>query len=277
MPDLSRSWLIFFLIISGQLLTGLISSLLILWGIIPAASAGTGPLFLINYVFGFIPFIIYVVLVSRKISRTNPDGSLFYPVNRLNRGDLKHIYYWPLMIITLCAFIFAVDAIPSLDVPDWFEKMMNNVTEGGLTWSLLTVGIAAPLLEEFAFRGMILRGLLTKYSPVAAIIWSAIFFGAVHLNPWQALPAFLFGLLFGWIYYRTGNLWTTILFHSLNNTMSILYSYLTPALLNVSSFKDVFSNNILYYIVLSAAIIIFVAGIFLINRHIPLVKNYNSK
>lgn len=44
--------------------------------------------------------------------------------------------------------------------------------------------IAAPVLEELIFRGMMLEGLLKKYSPVTSIIISSILFGVAHLNPW---------------------------------------------------------------------------------------------
>ena len=54
---------------------------------------------------------------------------------------------------------------------------------------------------------MVLRGLLGhKVKPVWAIVISAAFFAIIHLNPWQAIPAFLLGcvllLALGLMFYQ---------------------------------------------------------------------------
>lgn len=67
--------------------------------------------------------------------------------------------------------------------------------------------------------------------PVWAIFWSAVFFAFIHLNPWQAVPAFILGCLFGYVYYKTGSLKLTMLMHFTNNTFSLIFS-------NIDKFKD---------------------------------------
>ena len=85
-----------------------------------------------------------------------------------------------------------------------------------------------------------MRGLLNKVSPAAAISISAAFFAVIHLNPWQAIPAFVLGLLFGLVYYKTGSLKLTMLMHCVNNTMAALLSRV-PSLKDVDSIVDVMS------------------------------------
>lgn len=60
------------------------------------------------------------------------------------------------------------------------------------------------------------------FKPWVAICLSAAFFAVIHLNPWQAVPAFVMGCLFGWVYYRTGSIWLTMIMHCANNTMAVL-------------------------------------------------------
>ena len=83
--------------------------------------------------------------------------------------------------------------------------------------SFLTILIAAPLLEEVFFRGILLEGFLKNYSPAKAITWSALIFGMVHLNPWQAIGATVDGLLIGWLYWRTNSLIPGLIIHMFNN------------------------------------------------------------
>jgi membrane protease YdiL (CAAX protease family) len=93
------------------------------------------------------------------------------------------------------------------------------------------VVIFAPLFEEWLCRKVALGGLLRKgFSPAAAIFWSALMFGVIHMNPWQAIPGFLMGLLFGWIYWRTRSLWSVIFMHAVNNGAAMLFTVLFPEL-----------------------------------------------
>jgi membrane protease YdiL (CAAX protease family) len=87
--------------------------------------------------------------------------------------------------------------------------------------------ILAPILEEIIFRGIILRGLLTKYTHKFSIIISALIFGMVHGKPLQIWGAMIIGLFFGWIYYKTKSLGTTIFLHFFTNLIVLTHNYLT--------------------------------------------------
>ncbi|MBP5637279.1 MAG: CPBP family intramembrane metalloprotease, partial [Bacteroidales bacterium] len=63
-----------------------------------------------------------------------------------------------------------------------------------------------------------------KMKPVWAIVVSALFFALIHLNPWQALNAFIIGVVMGVVYYRTGSLLLTMLIHFVNNGFSVIAS-----------------------------------------------------
>jgi membrane protease YdiL (CAAX protease family) len=77
--------------------------------------------------------------------------------------------------------------------------------------------VVAPLTEETLFRGIVLRGLLARHRPAVAVVVSALLFGAVHLNPWQLVPATALGLVYGWWYVRTRSLVPCIFGHALHN------------------------------------------------------------
>ena len=74
--------------------------------------------------------------------------------------------------------------------------------------------------------------------PATAIVISAAFFAILHMNPWQAIPAFCLGLLFGFVYYKTGSLKLTMLMHCVNNTMAVVLSKI-PVLKEAETFMDV--------------------------------------
>jgi membrane protease YdiL (CAAX protease family) len=77
--------------------------------------------------------------------------------------------------------------------------------------------VAAPLLEEMLFRGVMLRGFLRQYSRTFAILWSSALFGIAHLNLYQMMTALAIGIVAGWLYERCRSLWPCILLHAAYN------------------------------------------------------------
>lgn len=106
-------------------------------------------------------------------------------------------------------------------MPDWIRDSMIGMLDGGWA-SFVTLVIVAPVTEELFFRGLILRGLLKRYSTVTAIVWTSILFGVIHMNPYQIGGAFVVGIFLGWLMLRTGSLWPCLLAHSLFNLHALV-------------------------------------------------------
>lgn len=86
--------------------------------------------------------------------------------------------------------------------------------------------IMAPLGEEIFFRGFVFAGLLRPLGLRAAMVLSGLLFGAFHVTGLDTLglvvPFGVVGMLFAWVYYRTGSLWPTIATHLLFNLVSFV-------------------------------------------------------
>jgi uncharacterized protein len=115
-----------------------------------------------------------------------------------------------------------VNLIP---MTDWIKELMRSMGSPTHVGLFLAIVVAAPVLEEIIFRGVILDGLLKKYSPSTSIIVSSILFGLIHFNPWQFVSAFLGGIFIGWVYYRTRNLSLAIIIHATNNLFFTLPAF----------------------------------------------------
>jgi ABC-2 type transport system permease protein len=84
------------------------------------------------------------------------------------------------------------------------------------TWvAILAIG-AAPLVEEFLFRGLVLRGLRRSWGAAASILAGAALFAAVH-PPAGFVPVFGLGLAASIAFERTGWLLAPVLCHALYN------------------------------------------------------------
>jgi membrane protease YdiL (CAAX protease family) len=85
-----------------------------------------------------------------------------------------------------------------------------------------TAAIAAPLFEEFLFRGFLMAS-LTRYLPQwGAIGLSAFIFALAHLSLSEVLPLFVLGAVLGYVYDRSRNLLAPMLLHGLWNSGTLV-------------------------------------------------------
>ena len=94
-----------------------------------------------------------------------------------------------------------------------------------LMWQTVVVGLLAtfvvPVYEEIFFRGLLHNGLANRLGMWGAIIISSALFGVFHGFPIQIITAFLLGLVLGWLYEKTDNLWAPIICHVVNNGIAM--------------------------------------------------------
>ncbi len=103
----------------------------------------------------------------------------------------------------------------------------------------VAIVLAAPLAEEIFFRGFIFPGLLRPFGLVGAMVISGFLFGLFHVTGPESLglvlPFGLVGMLFAWLYYRTGSLWASIATHLLFNLVSFFLLALASLMGNGSA------------------------------------------
>jgi sodium transport system permease protein len=104
------------------------------------------------------------------------------------------------------------------------QQIMAAVLTGapGLIAVVIVLAIVPAAFEEFAFRGFILSGLQGMKSSIWAVVVASFFFALAHAVLQQSILAFVAGLVFGLIAWRTGSILPCIACHAVHNTMSIL-------------------------------------------------------
>ena len=86
---------------------------------------------------------------------------------------------------------------------------------------IITLSVTPAIFEELFFRKAIIHFSI-RYGKVFALLFSALFFGMLHMNLSQGLFAFIMGLMFGAIYLYTGDIKISMLIHFLNNCFAAL-------------------------------------------------------
>lgn len=221
-PGVSGMFGMLLWLLLGALLGNVVSLCLLPLGKEAVTEYGT----VIAYPVMFIPAMIYAKMVSNR----NMMFETGYALDSKHFGKGGAVLTAVLCMLATICLAFDMDAINSAmpPMPKWLEDALSSMTEGNFLLNFLSVSIFAPFFEEWLCRGTVLRGLLnhmkadgTKMNPYLAIVISALFFAVIHLNPWQAIPAFAIGCLMGYVYYKTGSLMLTMLMHFANNTLAL--------------------------------------------------------
>ncbi|HOK77314.1 MAG TPA: type II CAAX endopeptidase family protein [Verrucomicrobiota bacterium] len=112
--------------------------------------------------------------------------------------------------------------------PDWVVNMFGQIgdTRAYPIQSGFLLVVVAPVTEELFFRGLILRGLLSRYSSSCAVLLTALLFTVIHLNPWQFFSAMLLGTLLGWWFVRTKNLTVCLVGHAFANGLVFVQPFI---------------------------------------------------
>lgn len=229
---------------------------------------------LISYPVMFIPAMIYAKTKSYR-SMTFETG---YRIDSSHFTEGGAAVTMLICMIATMAMAFALDAVNALmpPMPEALEKLLDSMTQGNFLLNFISVSIFAPFFEEWLCRGMILRGLLNHkradgscMKPLWAIIISALFFAVIHMNPWQAIPAFAIGCLMGYVYYRTGSLKLTMLMHFTNNTLALAVGQI-DSLKDCDSWMEAMPSK-MYWLLFAASLLLIILSVRALRR-IPLEK-----
>jgi len=93
----------------------------------------------------------------------------------------------------------------------------------GIFVAVLHSALVPAMVEEFAFRGVVMQS-LRRYGDWFAIVVSAVLFGLIHGNMTQMPFAIIAGIALGYCATVTGTIRTSIVIHFLNNLVSVLVS-----------------------------------------------------
>jgi hypothetical protein len=139
---------------------------------------------------------------------------------------------WPVVGMTILiavVFVLVEHAVYDLlDVKRLLSEEIEQSNDFGQrvfaeVAGILFGGIFGPIAEEIGFRGVLLDGLLkTQCRPWLAILISALVFGLFHGIGVQFFGAMLFGIMVGWLYWRTGSIIPGIIIHVVNNSLSFI-------------------------------------------------------
>ncbi|MBQ2675837.1 MAG: CPBP family intramembrane metalloprotease [Clostridia bacterium] len=196
-----------------------------------------------------VPFVIFAKVLKCKISEEGLFGKPFkgsapflcvlFGMGMTFAGNFATGIF---AIIT--KVLFGVEPIePQLGVSD--NSILSIVIE------VLLVAAIPALIEEFAFRGVLLA-VFKRFGNWPAIIVTTVLFAFMHCNFVQIPFALFAGFAFGVITVATKSIWPAVIVHFLNNSLAVLSQHMADYIFGA-----------LFYLIIIVGIIAFV---FLIKK-----------
>ena len=187
-------------------------------------------MYLSDILIALIQLIIFFVIYKLAVRRNEDELR-----TKLNLKDISFSVMTGIGVSGI-SFIWLIIAgkIPEFQAQIAAMKEGNAMIGGGsLHGVFLSAVIAAPIVEEVIFRGVVLGSFRKIFPAWASILISAVIFGVYHMNPVAIVYATVMGIIAGVVYEKKQNLLFPIVLHMANNFMGLLQDFV-PAGIGVT-------------------------------------------
>ncbi|TWT07819.1 CPBP family intramembrane metalloprotease [Planococcus sp. CPCC 101016] len=107
------------------------------------------------------------------------------------------------------------------------ESLQSQMTLLNFGIGFVSAAIISPIYEEIFYRGFLYRFFSSRYGVFSGMLISSLIFTAVHIPTFNTLPVnFVSGLIFSWVYYKTGSVIPSILIHGIFNGIAVILTAL---------------------------------------------------
>lgn len=172
----------------------------------------------------FLPLYMIAIplglLIMRKLPAQTPQD------NKLNAKNF--LVFVPMCVCMVYAGNLIGTLLSLVLSGGTAENAVVNYAMDASVLKVLVMVVLAPVLEEYVCRKQIIDR-TRQYGEKTAVFLSALVFGLLHQNLYQFFYAFGLGLIFAYIYTRTGRLRYPIVLHGFVN---FLGSVVAPWLLS---------------------------------------------
>jgi hypothetical protein len=127
------------------------------------------------------------------------------------------------MVITLFAQLFEEYGYNVKGEEEEIRRFIHGFLSSGGIIGLLIISIIPSISEELFFRGLLLSSFAKSFGKTRALIYTSLFFGAVHANPLQSFATFMLGLVFGAATLVSKSILGGMVCHAVNNLCVVFF------------------------------------------------------
>jgi uncharacterized protein len=176
---------------------------------------------------GYGPMVAYCIWASQRWGSGRPAADLGLKLRWVDAGWGPVTYLVCLVCQIVVGVIIVATHIPLTSNTEGLDRLAGD--RDVLVAFLITAVIVAPIVEEMVFRGVVLRGLLSKVAPQLAIVLQGTMFGLVHLDPARGVGNIgliivlsVVGIVLGAAAFTLRRIGTTMVAHAIYNGVAMI-------------------------------------------------------
>jgi len=155
-----------------------------------------------------------------------------------------------LMMVSTPFVLFTLQLNQQIPMPESFrlaeeqaelvlKGLLNMEYPAELLGNLLLIAVLPAIGEEIVFRGIVQRQLMRVIpGPITALFAAAVIFSLAHFQMEGFIPRLVLGMILGWLYWKSNNLWVPSIAHLFNNGAQVVGQYLHKQGLSSVNLED---------------------------------------
>lgn len=148
---------------------------------------------------------------------------------------VSYLTFLPLLVGVVFVVTKAVNAMGFEPEPQpVFSIFLLESRRAVVVGLLFLAAVVGPVAEEIFFRGLLYGSLRGRIGIGRALLLTAFLFACLHTDAVSFVPIFALGLLFGWVYEKTGSLAAPAAIHVLHNAGMLYVAFLIRTLSSLS-------------------------------------------
>jgi len=232
-----------------------------------------------SFVMFVIQFVVEVLFAVAAITVALGCSVNFVKATGINkRFNYKMVFYGCLIaFVSMIAFgnltnVF-METLYALGYQSRGDIAINNVWQ--YIGYIIALCITPAVCEELLFRGTILSG-LKSYGIKVAVIVSSLIFTFMHGSPDQTIHQMVVGVITGYLFFKSGNLWIGIIIHFFNNFIAVTQAF-ALSIAGIEATSEPYSFDLLNYLIsILVAVAFAVAGYFVVKKLLQLMLKENA-
>ncbi len=181
--------------------------------------------------------LIILIPVIAGVLYCGDKFKLVAPFKMVRPGTVFLTVIYVLLLFPLVAF---VNSVSMFFVDNKVVGISGAILSMPMWQMMLTIGVFAPFVEEFVFRGVMLHSYHRSGKILGSVFLSALLFGMIHMNFNQFAYATAMGIMFALLVEASGSVITSFIAHALFNSIEVIMMYSSSDILDgASGYGDV--------------------------------------
>lgn len=173
---------------------------------------------------GFIMAILFTTALYFIVLKPKGQSWKAVGVQSFPLREWKLIAVWTaILIVVSIALVIAMSFLGIGTENSKTESLQSQMTLLNFGIGFVSAAVISPIYEEIVYRGFFYRFFSSRYGILSGMVISSIIFTVVHIPTYNTLPVnFVSGLVFSWVYQKTGSVIPSMLIHGIFNGIAVM-------------------------------------------------------